>query len=255
MKTLGIVILAAMGINMISGNIYAEEISQNQIVLKFASAGEFYKQGHYDLAIETYEEIIKAGKESGPLYYNLGNSYLKNNNLAKVILNYERALRLTPRDSDLHFNLNFARSLMKKYQREQNQHFLSQGMKSFSRFYSLDELVMIISFLGFLMGGVYLISLYGKWPPQRRKYTFIPLGLIIVMCVIAVFVKMRENSNAAIIMTATQALFEPRDDATAHYPLSEGAKVKITKEGEQWLKIKRQDGKSGWIPKEACVKI
>ena len=48
--------------------------------------------------------------ESADIYYNLGNSYYKNKNIAKAVLNYERALLMNPGDADIRFNLEMARS-------------------------------------------------------------------------------------------------------------------------------------------------
>lgn len=44
------------------------------------------------------------------LYYNLGNSYYRTDNITRAVLNYERALLLAPGDADIRFNLQMARS-------------------------------------------------------------------------------------------------------------------------------------------------
>lgn len=67
-----------------------------------------YSKNNYSTAIQLYENILKGG-ESIEVYYNLGNSYYKNNQIAKSILNYERALLLEPYNSDVRNNLEIAR--------------------------------------------------------------------------------------------------------------------------------------------------
>lgn len=44
------------------------------------------------------------------MYYNLGNSYYKIGEIAKAVLNYERALLLQPGNSDIRANLEVARA-------------------------------------------------------------------------------------------------------------------------------------------------
>ena len=44
------------------------------------------------------------------IYYNLGNSYYKADDIARAILNYERALLLEPGNADIRANLEIARS-------------------------------------------------------------------------------------------------------------------------------------------------
>ena len=72
----------------------------------FKAAGDFYRQGDYKNAIHS---------ESGAVYYNLANSYFKDGQLGKAILNYERAKRLIPRDGDLGANYKFVLSQVRNY--------------------------------------------------------------------------------------------------------------------------------------------
>ncbi len=74
----------------------------------FQKGNEFYQKGDYQQAVEMYETALATGYESAELYYNLGNSYFKSNQIGKTILNYERAKKLAPRDEDILFNLEIA---------------------------------------------------------------------------------------------------------------------------------------------------
>ena len=73
-----------------------------------AQADSAYAKGDFALAIELYENILSAQGESSDIYYNLGNSYYKSKDIARAILNYERAYLLNPGDSDIRFNLELA---------------------------------------------------------------------------------------------------------------------------------------------------
>ena len=75
----------------------------------FFKANQAYREGHFQEAIDGYLHLIRSGKEGGPAYYNLGNAYLKTDQLGRAIWAYERAFLLTPRDPDLRFNLSHAR--------------------------------------------------------------------------------------------------------------------------------------------------
>jgi tetratricopeptide (TPR) repeat protein len=54
-----------------------------------------------------------AGTDNGKLFYNLGNAYLKNDDLGRALLWYERALKRIPDDPDLRFNYDYALTLTK----------------------------------------------------------------------------------------------------------------------------------------------
>ena len=71
-------------------------------------ANKLYAQKEYQKSAEKYEAIIKNEGAAPELYYNLGNAYFKSDELAKAILNYERALRLFPAYEDAKYNLEFA---------------------------------------------------------------------------------------------------------------------------------------------------
>ncbi|HPR32608.1 MAG TPA: tetratricopeptide repeat protein, partial [Prolixibacteraceae bacterium] len=68
-------------------------------------ANRYYLSDDFARAIESYENLINQGYEPAALYYNLGNAHYKRGNLARAILNYERALLLAPNDEDIRFNL------------------------------------------------------------------------------------------------------------------------------------------------------
>ena len=75
-----------------------------------AKANEAYQQERYKDAIDLYSSIYRTERVSAALYYNLGNSYYRTGNIAKAIVNYERAYLLDPSDADIKFNLDLARS-------------------------------------------------------------------------------------------------------------------------------------------------
>ena len=59
------------------------------------AADSAYAIENYNIAIENYKQLLENGKHAD-VYYNLGNSYYKMGDIARAILNYERALTLKP---------------------------------------------------------------------------------------------------------------------------------------------------------------
>lgn len=74
-----------------------------------ANADSAYANQQYQQAIKDYEELLTEGV-SAEIYYNLGNAYYRTDNITRAVLNYERALLLSPGDRDIRFNLQMARS-------------------------------------------------------------------------------------------------------------------------------------------------
>lgn len=74
-----------------------------------AEGDSAYMKNDYASAILIYESLLKNG-EAAEIYYNLGNSYYKAGDIAKAILNYERALLMQPGNADIRANLEIARA-------------------------------------------------------------------------------------------------------------------------------------------------
>lgn len=69
-----------------------------------------YLAGDYTAALNHYLFALKTEGSSSELYFNIGNAYFRTGNPAKAILNYERALRVDPTNSDARTNLEFVNS-------------------------------------------------------------------------------------------------------------------------------------------------
>ena len=52
----------------------------------FKQGNSAYNKSEYKKAISLYEQTLKMGQFSAELYYNLGNSYYKLNNIAEVFI-------------------------------------------------------------------------------------------------------------------------------------------------------------------------
>ncbi len=72
-------------------------------------ANTSYSQSQYKEALTDYLKIEEMGYASEVLFYNIGNTYFKLNEIGKSILYYERALKLNPSDKDLINNLTLAK--------------------------------------------------------------------------------------------------------------------------------------------------
>ena len=77
-----------------------------ELIWEVANAA--YNEGRFATAAENYEAILAQGQHSAKVYFNLGNAYFKQDDLAHAILYYHRALRLEPADEDIRHNLEYA---------------------------------------------------------------------------------------------------------------------------------------------------
>jgi Tfp pilus assembly protein PilF len=98
----------------------ALEKNPNSLDAKFNLGDALYKQGRYDDATKVFMDLAKGNptkdqqNKIANSFFNLGNSFLKENKVKESIEAYENSLRLNPSDMDAKYNLEYAKMLLKK---------------------------------------------------------------------------------------------------------------------------------------------
>lgn len=238
---------------LFSTNILANSnFSTNKNVTKVLGDSA-YQKGDYSLAIEIYENILKSQGESTAIYYNLGNSYYKNDKIAKAIINYERALLLNPGDKDVRFNLDMARSKTIDKINPIREVFYITWIKSIAHWYSVDKWA-ILGILTFILSiGCFILYFFSKQMKYKKIGFFSSiLFLTISVCsnIFAFNLKDSQiNRTGAIIISPSVTIKStPNESGTDLFILHEGTKVFIkdnTMKG--WKEIQMEDGNVGWI--------
>lgn len=221
----------------------------------FFKGNTLYEEGKYDAAISEYAKLLDQGMESGPLYFNIGNCYFKKGQHGKAILYYERANKLIPGDSDLKANYKFALSLIKGNTPEISRSWFTKVFDILSSLTINGQAVLLSSLYSLSV----LLLIAGMFIQTVRKYNriFIPVFLIIFLSVaISLYMRVQlVNHEAVVIAENTEVRFEPLENATKHFTLYEGLKVQVLEHKKDWVKIKRGDGKVGWIRQQDIEKI
>ena len=221
-----------------------------------ADADKAYQENKYAEAIKMYENILATQGESAVVYYNLGNSYFKEKNMAKAVLNYERALLLNPGDADIRFNLDMARSKTVDQITPATEVFIVTWINSLTNMQSERgwAKIGIVSFICLLVGlALYIFS-------KRlfvRKIGFIGAVVLLVVTVCAnLFARQQKNElmdrTGAIVMSPTVTVKStPDKSGTELFVLHEGTKVFVEDNSMKgWKEIRLEDGNKGWIPTE-----
>lgn len=228
----------------------AGEDSYFNLYLTFKRACHLYAESHFEEAIKDYEKIIEHGYESGNLYYNIGNAYFKIGFLGKAILNYERAKRLNPYDSDLRSNLEYAHSLVEEPPMDRTRIWLSRRIRNLLDSFTIDGLTKS---LGVIYLGVMLLLTVLIFKKHLRKFILnavvvLALVFMIALTLLSINIYRIEHMRSAIVLVKeVNARFEPREDATVHFKLYAGSRISLIKTRDDWSQIKREDGKIGWV--------
>ena len=222
-----------------------------------AQADSAYVNNDFANAVYLYENILDHQGESADIYYNLGNSYYKMNQIAKAIVNYEKALVLNPGNGDIRFNLELAQSKTVDKVTPMSEVFLVTWMKNLTNTMSEKgwaKLGIITFILMLLMMALYFFSK----KITLKKVGFISAICLLLVCIIAnVFAssqkeKALSHESAIIMAPSITVKSTPNEGGTDLFILHEGRKVMIKDNTmREWKEIQLEDGNAGWVPTSA----
>jgi len=230
------------------------KLGSRNLVISKSLADSAYIRNDFTTAIHIYEMILRTG-ESADIYYNLGNSYYKIGDIAKAILNYERALILKPANKDIRSNLEIARAKTVDKVTDVPELFFITWLKSITNSMGIQSWAIIaISFFLLFIVSIYFFFFSTKI--VARKTFFILALFFLVFCVIANISaafqrRVRLNRmNAIIISPSVTIRSTPNDNGTSLFILHEGRKVFIKDDSmKDWKEIQLEDGNVGWVKK------
>lgn len=219
-----------------------------------------YIQENYQKAIEVYEALLQDG-ESAEIYYNLGNAYYKSKDIARAVLNYERAVLLEPGNSDYRTNLEIAKSKTIDRVEVLPDLFFVSWYKSLVNTASVrtwSYLAISMFVIALLLMVLYLISKMISLKKVGFVGSLVALVLCIVFNVFAYTQKSRlvNRSEAIVLQPSVTVRSTPSETGTSVFVLHEGRKVTIKDDSmKEWKEISLEDGKVGWIPVSAIEVI
>lgn len=228
-------------------------MGQNQQVFEMANTA--YNQGNYQEAVDNYEKILESGETSATLYYNLGNSYYKLNNVASSIYYYEKALQLDPGNEDVLNNLSFAQNMAMDDIKEIPKTGVSRFMNSFLSVLSFNGWAWMAVLTAFLFAISFLVYYFSAATKYKRLFfTFAISFFVISLFSLGIAFQqyqLIQNSEFAIVFAEEAPVrSEPNVRGDELFLLHEGTKIEIKETFQDWIKLELANGAEGWIEKE-----
>ena len=217
-----------------------------------SEADSAYAAGHYQKAVAIYEQLLNQGA-SADLYYNLGNAYYRSENITRAVLNYERALLLSPGDRDIRFNLQLARSKTIDKIVPESEMFFVTWYHSLVNLMSVDGWAMTAIVSLALLIVLFLIYLFSEQVWLRKVGFFGGFALLLVFVLSNIFANAQKQEllhrkGAIVVASSVAVKSTPARNGTDLFILHEGTKVVITDGSmKDWKEIRLADGKEGWI--------
>ena len=219
----------------------------------FNEANAFYAKGDWQKAATLYNSLLDNGEKSVELYYNLGNANLKMQKVGIALLNFERASRMSPQDTDIKFNLNFARTLCG----EPAPGFLQSALMFLPDQFTLNQLALLCSALFIFLSGIFIYYLV----TDNKKLLFANAAVFVLLFVFLIFFGIKLNaekfSNFAIVVKSPAEIRNgPSTNNSVGFTLPEGRKVLLLGKSGQWVAVGlKTEGYKGWVENQYIEKI
>ncbi|MBE0572352.1 MAG: tetratricopeptide repeat protein [Ignavibacteriaceae bacterium] len=223
-------------------------------------AGVFYRNGDFDKAIGIYEQLRIDNFEGTSLYYNLANSYYRIGKLGYAILNYERALKISPSDEDVKHNLAFANLSTVDRIQPLPTFFLFEWWESVLASLSVNGWTYIAFFFYILLMMMIVVYFFAKTIFQQKLILFSGLGILVIFLIAVSLLIVKINREETVIggvvtEQSTTVKTSPDQKSTDAFVIHEGLKVNLEDKLDNWIKIRLADGKVGWVENSSVARI
>jgi len=223
-------------------------------------ANNLYSKGNYADAVKLYESALKTKGVAPELYFNLANSYYKMNEIGRSILNYERALRLSPTFDDARYNLEIVQLKVVDNVSANQSFFIGRWMDGFVKLFNSNQWFWLSFSLFLLTLTCAFLFVFASYR-RLRKISFYVGTLILAICLTSlIFSGIRKdqiiNHREAIVMSGVVSVkSSPDKSGTELFQLHEGTKVTIKSTLGKWIEIRLGNGNIGWLEQDNIERI
>jgi hypothetical protein len=226
----------------------------------WSNANAQYTEGNYAEAIANYTALIDSnGIVNAQLYYNAANAYYKQNEIAKAILYYEKAIKLAPDDEDILYNLQIAQQHTIDKIDAVPVFFAVRWLRAIPQWATADVwgYWSLLAFAGMLV--LLLLVLTGISKHRRTLLTLVLLLFIASLTTLWIAATAKNDAHththAIVMLPVSTVKSSPDNGSTDLFILHEGTKVQTLETIGKWAKVRTADGNQGWLPLNSIATI
>lgn len=214
-----------------------------------------YDTGDYAAASQAYEQLLARGADSGWLYYNLGNCYLRQGMLGRAIGAYRRSEIRLPRQSDVRANLRFARQQGRDALAPAEPLPLVRTLLFWHYGLNYHELTLASALFNALFWGLAGLA---RWKRESELLRWSAVGAGLVLAVVLTSMVWRRalpQEVAVVTQPEIDVHSGTNADTVVRFRLHEGTEAHVLDTEDAWLRIELADGKQGWVSASDVMKL
>lgn len=232
------------------GHLYGQDSAAWAATL--SEANGLFAQKRYVEALEKYRHLEGLGLESAALYGCMGNAYMATDSTTAAILYYERALLLSPANTDLRHNLAVANHNLPERLAVVPVFFWVRAWHQMASLFRANSWAVLSLLVVWAAAIATLFFMYRRGDRFRKWYfwaaaTLLLLGLLMTLL---------GSSRLGIEKVGARGVLLPRHVSVKDDALSGAAEliqapggtvVQVIESNNGWVKIRLPDGNEGWI--------
>ncbi len=219
----------------------------------FSRGCRLYDEGEFAEAVQSFQSLVEAGVRSSAVYYNLGNSYFRLGEIGRAVVNYRRALVLSPRDDDIRANLELVRSMV-GYRDTTSSTGLAALVEIPFKIFSPEEFELAFYTIVYVVALCFVVVLFSS---GRLRQIMLRVLVTCIVLSILFFTLERSsrdrlnNTSEAVLVSGCPLRSGPGDAFEQLAQLPEGVEVKLKARSGLWLEVKLPTGEVGWVREQA----
>lgn len=221
-------------------------------------AADYYDQGKYNQAIDSYQKLLERGMNNAEIYYNLGNSYFKADQMGRAIWAFRRALLIDPHLKAARDNLEYVRSHNADQIQIKGRGFVQDIWDFLTGIFSVNGYLLIFMVSWWLVCSIaiYKITRFNtpEWP-----YFLLIFALVVTIFSAASAARRISEDRLAHWGVLAQESVDIREGPGAEFKKievgHEGLEFKILGARENSYLIELGNGLKGWVDRQAVLEI
>lgn len=209
-----------------------------------------YTRADYQQAINLYLTVADKDGVSAPLLYNLANSYAARGQTGHAVINYERALRLSPGDADIQANLDQVRKDAGLYRDDKPLYERLAGLLEADQWLMLSSAVFLLLAISTL--GANLIT---RVPTALLRVIIISSLLVSIATLPLSIFRYRSWNDGVVVEQEARLLISPFPEAASTGIIKAGRLVRPEKKHGDFTLVLDETGRSGWLERDSYERI
>ncbi len=203
-----------------------------------------YEQGSYPAAIQSFEQLVSEGVVREEVFFNLGNAYYRNGQLAPAIANYERAWRLDPGAAVVRENLERAIGQTERAMSRPQPPGWEQSLFFWHEGLTAGESLAVAGVAWTLAWLLLIVRVARPWP-YIRGVAAVSFVLAVIFAV-SWWIKVHPPQLAVAAEARVPVRYGNRSEETVRFELYEGDRVRVEQIKDGWARVRTADGERGW---------